>query len=291
MDNVNTEEENTGSGEMIQKIVEPVVNVKRVIMVAPIDKEKWHGNKDDENIAAPKAIRALPDRSHRYKVNISEKRLKELGVLLGQNTSTAFVDGKYHEFWDAKGTVIKLQNKSQAFDLSVPMNEIKHGILLADSMVANSMLEYTDGLWPEATHYIQDSEAETLAIATKDQRDTDITLKIAKLDREEKNNIIQILAKKDVSKLSDNFAIVEMAKLKREKPEELLLLLNDDRVKRSTEATIMRALETNVLKRDGMKIKYFDHPLGVSVKEVVEFFARDENQNLLLRIIGEMETT
>ncbi len=97
---------------------------------------------------------------------MTDEELKSYGEKLGVNLDTTFKTDKPHDFYCSAQGRVKLENNTMIFNTDNVIDAIKVGIMKGSPFVANSLKEYEEGLYPEATHYIF-SEEEEIAVKAK----------------------------------------------------------------------------------------------------------------------------
>lgn len=282
------------------------------VQVKPIITSKWHEKKGEESFTKGKVIRALvnvdtmtyatgldytnrvyddPDGS---KTKLTEAEL--YSKLLKADLSPQFDMDTPHPFWDSRMSSIKLENRTQLFDVKInPLDYVKWKIMKESKYVANSMKEYEEGMFPEATHVLFDESEEVEVKATKVAIKKQAYAETAKLSKGQKIELIMILSAdgdyfkaKNLKGRSDDFVEVELDKLIETKPGDVVRHLKMTKEETATHALVLEALQKHALKKDGHKILYHDSVLGQDVQDVVKYLNRPDNQELKLRIIEQI---
>jgi len=278
------------------------------IEVRPIERKKWHNKTGKESYTRPKKLQALVDsKTRQYATGLDNtKRIykkdpktnKELdekdwmteqeyySELLKADLSPQFNEDEPHLFWDSNTAIIKLENYTMFFDESVPLQYIKIKMLKASRFVANSMKDYEEGLYPEATHVITDEKEEIEVKATKVAIKKKATIQSANLSRSKKIQIILILDGKNLKDKSDDFIEVALDKLIQKKAEEVIKHIEQDAEDLSLHSLILEALQKSVLRKQGHKILFHDSIIGGDVYDVIDYLKDPENQDLKLRIMS-----
>jgi hypothetical protein len=261
------------------------------VEIRPIEKDKWHGKKGKESFSRPKTIEALADpQTMKYNTGLSEedvKLLKEKGC--SYDLSDDFVSGKSHPFWENKITQIPLKNQTMIFNPNdVMLDFIKVRICKGSKFVANSIKEYEEGLWPEATHAIYDESEEVELKASRTEVRNQAVIKASELSREAKIQIIMIMSGKDVKEKSDNHITVAMNEIIESDPKGLLEQIRKDKDETEVHALVLECLDKNVLNKNGHKIEYKGSNIGGDVTEVTRYLLIDANQELRLRLTAEV---
>lgn len=274
-----------------------------LVEIKPIEIKKWHGKTGKESFTRSKKIQALINpETMQYKTGLDndnknythpkdpDTKITELeyyGFLIGKDL-TPLANENPHEFWDSNMAVIKLENNTIFLNTEFPLDYIKWKICKASKFVANSLKDYNDGMFPEATHVIFDEQEEIEAKATKVELRKKATIKCAKLSLSRKIQLVQILGDKNLKNQSSDFVEVEIDKLIQKKAQEVLITIERDAEEVALHAMILEALQKSVLRKVGHKILYFDNVIGGDIIDVIEYLKKSENQDLKLRIMGQL---
>lgn len=280
-----------------------------LVEIKPIEVKRWHGKTGKESFTRPKKIQALIDpETMQYKTgldNVSRTytnpkateedapkmtELEYYGSLIGKDLNP-LVSEKPHEFWDGNLAVVKLENNTIFLNTANALDYIKWKICKDSKFVANSMKEYDEGFFPEATHVIFDEAEEIEAKATKVELRKKATIECSKLSLSKKIQIIMILGDKNLKNQSSDFVEVEIDTLIQRKAKDILELISRDDEDTALHAMILEALQKSVLRKTGHKIVYFDSVLGSEVVEVVDYLKKLENQDLKLRLMAQLNPT
>lgn len=269
-----------------------IPKTQKLIEIRPIEVKKWHEKTKDESFTRPKKIQALVDSSTmKYATGLTSDDIKELTS--GDNSVnydlTDHFDMKIpHPFWDGPMGVIKLENNTMFFDISLPLKYIHYKIMKASKYVANSPSEYEEGLWPEATHVIWDESEQIEMKASRIEVKNQAIVELSQIDIQRKREIILILRGKSTSGNSEAFLVPILDEIVNTSAKELLEILKMDKKEMKTRAIVIEALNRNVLKKEGHKIYYMDSPLGEDETQVVHYLMDDANQNFKMTIIDKL---
>lgn len=282
------------------------------VQVRPLPAKRWHGKTDNESFTKAKVIAALVDpNSMTYATGLdysnktyddpdnANNKLTEAqyyGKLLKADLSNQFNLEEPHPFWDSKMAKVRLENRTQIFDTkNNPLDFVKVKIMKDSKYVANSMKEYEEGMFPDATHVIFDESEEIEVKASKVAIRNQAVIKSSKLSKGQKIELILVLSggedylkAKNLKGKSDDFVEVELARLTEEKPAEVLRFLNMDKTATANTALVLEALQKHVLTKEGHKIKYHDSVLGQDIQDVVLYLNVPENQEFKLRLIEQV---
>ena len=273
-----------------------------LVEIKPIELKRWHGKTGKDSFTRAKKIQALIDpETMQYKTGLdnmaktythpkTEEQVTELeyyGAIIGKDLSPLASD-KPHEFWDSNLAVVKLENNTIFLNTDNPLDYIKWKICKASKFVANSMKEYDEGMFPEATHVIFDEAEEIEAKATKVELRKKATIECSKLSLSKKIQVVMILGDKNLKNQSSDFVEVEIDSLIQKRAGDVLEIINRDDEDTALHAMILEALQKSVLRKTGHKIVYFDSVLGGEVVDVVDYLKKPENQDLKLRLMSQL---
>jgi hypothetical protein len=260
------------------------------VEVRPIESKRWHNKTGPESFTRPKKIQALIDSSTmKYATGLSDEDVKALikkGVKY--DLSDHFVEGTPHAFWDSSMAVIKLENNTMFFDMDNALEFIKVRVMKASKFVANSLAEYEQGIWPEATHVIFDEAEQAQVLASKVEEKNRAIIEASKLSLERKVQLILVLGGKNMKNQSADFVAVELDKIITKSPSDFLRFLNMDKKQVAAHALVLEALQKSVLRKEGQRIFHMDSPLGIDEIEVAEYLSKEENQDIKLLILSKI---
>lgn len=265
-----------------------------VVQVKPIDINRWHGKSGKDSFTRTKVIQALVDPEKLvYQTGLSKEEETKYQEILKVDLSNVFSIDTPHPFWDSKMAEIKLENRTMFFNTENPIDFIKVKIMKNSKYVANSMKEYDEGYYPEATHVIYDESEEVDAKATIVEIKNKAIISTASLSKERKIELIMVLsADNDYVKMknpkgkSDNFITLELNKLIEKKPSEVLKYLEYEKEYLSLTALGLEALQKNILQKEGHKIKYFDSVIATDIPSLVEYLSKTENSDFKVRLMA-----
>jgi len=275
-----------------------------LIEIRPIEIKKWHGKTGKESFTRPKKIQALingdtmqyatglDNVSKTYKHPKTEEDITELeyyGILVGKDLNPIATE-KYHEFWDSNMAVVTLENNTIFLNTDNSLDYIRWKICKASKFVANSMKEYEEGLFPEATHVIFDEAEEIEVKATKVELRKKATIECSKLSLSKKIQIAMILGDKNLKNQSSEFVEVEIDKLIQTKAQDVLNIIQRGDEDTAIHAMILEALQKSILRKSGHKILFFDSVLGSEVVDVIDYLKKPENQDLKLRLMAQLNS-
>tara|TARA_R110002050_G_scaffold229417_1_gene365038 strand:- start:4323 stop:5111 length:789 start_codon:yes stop_codon:yes gene_type:complete len=259
------------------------------IEVRPIERKTWHGKTGKDSFTRPKTLQALVNaETLEYATGLNTKEEEEYGKIFKQDLSKMYSHETPHLFWDSKTARIKLENHTLFFDTDRPLDFIKYKIMKESKYIANSMLEYEDGAYPEATHVLFDEAAANEVKASKIQIKKKAIIESNKLAKTRKVQLLMILAGKNAKNESDDFIEVEIDKLVEKDPSKVVDFIMKDKEKAAMEALVLECLQKNVLKKVGHKILYHDSILGVDMYDVAEYLNDVKNQELKLRLLAQI---
>ena len=259
------------------------------IEVRPIERKRWHGKTGKENFTRPKKIQALVNSDTMlYATGLSDEDIRTLKEKhkVNYDLSPNFNEENPHPFWDSSSAVVKLENATMFFQTEKPLDFIKVKLMKASKFVANSMKDYEEGLFPEATHVIFDESEEIELKATKVAIKKKAIVESTKISKDKKIQLIMIIAGKDAKGKSDNFVEVQLDKILESNPKDVLRYIEMDDTSVSLHSLILECLQKSILRKDGHKILYHDSVLGGDIYDVIAYLSEDENQDLKLRLMS-----
>lgn len=255
------------------------------VELRPIINEKWHGKKGKESFARPQKLGVLVGEDMKYATGLTVKEAEEYGKQLGQNLNDVYIQGQPHPFWDSPMGVIKLENNTQFLETDRALDAVKVKNMKASKYVANSMKEYNEGFYPEATHVIFDESEEIEVKASRVALEQKAILEQSKLSQARKEQILLILTGKDLKGQSSDYITVEMNEEIKRDPAEVLRYIQQDKAQVLTHALVIEALQKGILRKVGHKVTYMDNTIGGDELDAAIYLLQDDNQELKIRLM------
>lgn len=244
--------------------------------------------KGNENFTQPIVLECLYDnQTGAYATGLDEKSRKRLELATGFDLSDNY-GNKPHPFWNSQAAKIKLPVMTTIFDTKKPIDEIKVFVLKASKFIANSVREYEEGLYPEATHVIYDEAEETEIKASKIQKKRTAIKLAMKMNNDEKISIIQVLSLKSMRSNSQDYLDVEIDRLIEEDTLRFLEHAKRDSKDTYLRASILEGIHRNILTKEGNVILYMGDKIGHNIDEAVNYFADPNNQTIKASILEKL---
>lgn len=262
-----------------------------LVEVKPIQKEKsWHGKTGKDSFTQPKVIEVLYNTATgKYATGLTEAEAKKYTVLMGVDLSDKFNPAEPHPYWGTQAARIKLENRTMIFNDEKPSDFVKIKNMKASQYVANSQADLEAGKYPEATHVIYD-ESEVIELsASKIERKHECISLAIKMSLEEKAQVVQILSEKSVAKRSQSFINVELDKIIERAPEEFLKYAKMDKQEVYIRATVMEAIQKNILTKEAGAIYYMGERLANSFEDVLLWFTDPQNSKMKVSILDKIQ--
>lgn len=265
-----------------------------IVEVRPLPIEKWHKKTGKEAFARPRGSQVLYDpRTGKYATGLTDEEAAEWGKELGMNLDNKFNPNEEHPTWSSKAFNIRLENNTMLFDTSKLIDRIKVRNMKASKYVANSLKEWEEGKWDEATHVIFDESDEADSKATKLEKRKKAIRLMDKMTPQDKASMVLILNGKYLKNKSNNLIDVELDEAIEEKPENLenfLKYASMDAKDFSLRGQILEALHRQILNRNGEAVYYLGERIGYDVDDTVEWFKNPDNQKLKVAILEKINS-
>lgn len=260
-----------------------------LVEIRPLPEKKWHGKKGKDSFAQPKDIEVLYDHSTgKYATGLTPEEAEKYGKLLGVNLSDTFNPNEPHPYWSTKPASIRLYNHTFILDTDKPAEFVKVKNLKAHKKVANSLKEWQDGKWPDATHVIFDETEEVNMKASKIALKNEAIVFLTKLSDEDKANLVQILSNKSIKGRSTDFINVEIDAIVEEKPGELLKYAKMGREEVYVRAAVLECIHKNILIKEGSAIFYMGDQIAFDYEEAVQWFKNPQNSKMKVAIFEKL---
>lgn len=250
-----------------------------LVEVRPIKRTKtWHGKEGKESFRQTHVIEVLyNEATGKYATGLTPEEAKKYGELLGVDLSDKYSALEPHPFFSSSAGKIHLKNQTMFFNEEKPADFIKIKAMKASKFVANSIKEYEEGLWPEATHIMYDETEEIEIKATKVQKKNKCIAIASKLSADEKANLVRVLSNKYVAKMTSNYIDVALEEIFETKADEFIRYAKMEKQEVYIRATLLEALRRNVLIKEGLAIFYMGERIANDFEEAVSWFADPQN--------------
>lgn len=248
------------------------------VTVKPLPLNKWHGKKDKDSFTRPKVIEVLYNReTGRYATGLTEQEAESFSKQMGVDLSDIFHPSQPHPYWSTKAASIKLENATMIFDTNKPAEAVKVKNMYASPYVANSMKEWEQGMWPEATHVIFDEDQEMEAKADRTALRKSCYAKLELMPLESQQDVIQIMANRSVRGKSQKYVEGEIGDLIEERPEEFLRVVELGKVEVSVRAKVLELIDKGILHKEAGAVYYMGDMIAADYEDAVRWFTNPEN--------------
>ena len=262
----------------------------QLVEVRPIERERWHGLKGKDAITRPVVIEALlSSTTGKLATGLTSEDRERLEKETGYDLSPDYNPNKPHAFWSSPAAFVKLEHKTNIFDLSNPLDEIRVKIMKASDLVANSQKEYDEGKFPLAQFVIYDEREEVEMKASKAAIRRKVVIEADKLSATRKSEIIQIVLGVTTRNQSNDYIDLKLDEsIDKDGPQRILDLIKRDKSRTSLHATVLEAIHKNVLRKDGTAVYYMDDQLGFDIESTIDYLQDSKNQALKAQIIEKL---
>lgn len=262
-----------------------------IVEIRPLDIPKWHGKKGEESFTQAHTIECLYDPiTGGYATGLTEGEEQKYSKKLGVDLSRVFNQDEPHPFWNSKMGRVKLENATMIFDDTKNLDFVKVKWLKASKYVANSLKEWEDGLYPEATHVIYDETQEEDIKASKALKKQEAVKLSLELDAEAQANIVQILTERSVKGRSPNYLVGEIDDLITHRVDDFIREAKRDKKDLHIQAAVLEAIYRNILTKEGTSIFYLTDKIGYDFESAVEWFTDPQNQQMKVSILGKLNS-
>jgi hypothetical protein len=259
------------------------------VEIRPLDIPKWHGKSNEESFTQPHTIEALYDHTTGgYATGLTVEEEEKYQKKLKVDLSSTFNQDEPHVFWNSKMGRVKLENATMILDDAIALEFVKVKMLKASKFVANSVKEWEEGLYPEATHVIYDESEEEEVKANKALKRQEAVKLSLELSAEAQANIVHILTGNSVRGKSANFLIGEIGDLIEDRMEDFIREARKDKKDLFVEAAVMEAIHRNILTKEGTAVFYLSDKIGFDFESAVEWFKDPQNQNMKTMILAKL---
>lgn len=261
-----------------------------LVEVKPLPKTRWHGKKGKDSFTVPKVVEVLFDTATgRYATGMSETEEAEYSKRLSVNLTSIWNPAEPHPYYSTKQASIILPNYTLVLNTEKPYEYVKIRNIKASKLVANSMREWEEGKWPDATHVIFDEEGEVDVKAAKLAMEEECTVLASGLTDEDRINILTILDEKSYKGRSPNFLRVAISDVIKEKPDQFLKYARIGKEGTAKRAAVLQAIFAGILNQDAAGISYTGDFLGNNLEQAVEFLDNPKNQKYRVSILEKLQ--
>jgi len=261
-----------------------------IIIVKPIQREKWHGMSGSKDFDRPFVLEALVDsKTNKYATGLTEDEAKKLMEETGYNLDDKFIPGEFTSFWNSAVSRIHLEQSANIFNIDRPLDNIKYHIMLASKYVANSQAEFDNGDWPDAKFIIYDEAADVQIKAKKIELEEEVLTKLSKLDIKEQADLVLLLKHASVKNQSSEYIKVKLREAVKEVGYAIVNeKLNQNKSRRTMEALILEAATKHVISKKGSTYFFFDTFLG-EMDTAIDFLLDVKNQLIKAQILEKIQ--
>lgn len=261
------------------------------VEIRPLDIPKWHGKTGEQSFTQPNTIEALYDHNTGgYATGLTEEEAEKYGKKLNVDLSNRFNQEEPHPFWNSKMGRIKLLNNTMVLDDTLALEFVKIKVCKASKFVANSVKDWEQGMFPEATHVIYDESEEVDIKASKAKKRQEAVKLSLEMDRATQCDIIQILLDKSVRKQSDNYLVGEIDDLITDRTDDFLREAKKDKKDLHVRAAVLEAIFRNILTKEGTAVFYLSDQIGYDLESAIAWFKDPQNQNMKVNILGKLNS-
>lgn len=263
-----------------------------LVEVRPLPLKKWHGKKGKEEFAQPKILEVLFDKeTGNYATGLTEEEAEKYGKILGVDLSDKFTYAEPHPYWSTKPSWISLPNCTTIFNTENAADFVKVKNMKASKRVANSMKEWEEGKYPDATHVIYDEAEEIANKTTKIELKRKANQLEGKLSQEDKIAIVQILSDKKISVRgkSPNYIAVELDDIIENKTQEFIRTVELGREEVTIRGKVLEMVDKNILIKEGGSYYYMGELIGMDFMSTVEWFKDPQNSKMKVLILEQLE--
>lgn len=258
----------------------------RQIEIRPVQKQTWHNNKDVEAIKGYHIIEPIWDQATgKLKTGLTEEQEKKYSQKLAEDISSKdYIPTDPHPFWSFRGKV-KLESSPMFFNPEIPLDFVRIQMLKEHPSVANSLKEYEEGKFPDATHIIFDEEEEVTNRASKVQTLINATKKISSMSNKERTDMLWILSGKNVKGKSADFIEVTLYTEVEKDPSRFLEELQVDKKTRDSKALILECLFRGILRKDAYGVYFMDEKIGDSVNLLATELNEADKNHIKIKLL------
>lgn len=262
----------------------------RQVILKPVPKKRWHKLGDKNSFKANVSIEALYDDSvGGYATGLTREEQLYLEAITGYKLHNRFSMEVDHPFFGTATARLKLENRSTVLRLNIATDYIKYKIAIASALVANSLLDIENGLYPEAEFYIHNEQQVAEKEAVKVNMKTKAYVKLGSMTQSQQAELVQILGNKTVRGLSLEMITTEVGAIIENNPASFLKYAEMDSTEVGVRAKILECINKNILTRENSAVLYMREQIASNFEESVQFFKDPQNQKMKIAIFEQLE--
>ena len=256
----------------------------KTIQISPLPVTKWHKKIGKDSFSRGQKVGPLVDMAQGgYVTGLTKEEREYLEAKTGFKLNSNFNPAKEHPYWDITGKVM-LPNNTVILNLVNPIHYIRYKFLMFSPVVANSKAEWDEGLWPEATHYLNNEDDEAKHANTKTVKIQQVTAAIFNMQPEQKKKVLTVLTGKSVYNKSDEFINDSLQKAATANPEKAISVINMDKSILALRTLIATALNYGVIRKKKLGLFYKEANLGIEVDDVISLLNAPEGQDIYMSV-------
>lgn len=196
------------------------------------------------------------------------------------------------DFWE--GFVVRLENKTNIFNMDIPEDELRVAVLKAGTEVLPSIVERTNRRYIGAKFVFDDPEVEAESKLYKQEVKRKAFKKFDEMNSSMKGKMARILQIMETANISDKVIDMRLFDFIEANPKVFLDAANRDLDLINAESLLYEALEYNVLRRkDGRVVKVSGDKdgaiIGNDIPSAVNFLMLKSNTDIATMITNEIQ--
>lgn len=267
-----------------QKMAEKEVVIKRITLA---EKGNWFGkdfNKDAERIR-PRFVIECGHNGSVWNTGLTDEEEKQYSDLFKTSLSKYEPTSKPHPFYSKKENKLDLTD-TLILNTSNPRDFLKFKLAQLDEKIAPSKTHFEDGTNPSATHYMYSTELEQKTVSENITRKAKAYSSLKEMGVNALRTVIEVFYNNTFEDASEIQLQSQYENAIEEDLNYLISILNKDELTRTYEATIIKALDKQVLQQynNSDKVYYMEKMIGDSIQSAATYLKIPENQELYIKI-------
>lgn len=261
-----------------------------LVKIKPLPVKKWHNKVNNEAFGQARVIEALYDPiKGELATGLTDEEAAEYGKRLNANLTNIINPEEPHPFYSSKVAWVKLPNATVVLDTTKPLDFVKVKMIKANKFVANSLNQYNEGLFPEATHYIIDEEEEVSIKALRGQKLQKASEILRDMSADKKIALIQVISNKNLKGKSNDYIDAEVLDILENNIDDFFTAIEYGSEKILVKAQVKELLQKNILTKQGTAIFYMGDAIGVDEDDAARWFQEPNNVNIRMNILNKLE--
>lgn len=260
-----------------------------LIHIKSIPIKRWHGKEGAQDFGEPTTLEVLVDSGGRYATGINKEDRLRLEEATGFRLDSKFDPENPHPFWSRPQGRIKLPRRTLILDTKKPLDEIKYLNVKASKFVANSLEDYDNGLYPDATHYIHNDNEQVIKKGKSVAFKMEAYGQLKTMGPKRMDAVAWVVLGLDLSNQSIEYKTAKLGEAIETDAIAFTKAAGLDKEHLVTMELILASVYYGLLKKEGEAYYHFTTKIGIDITAAVNYLTSPANQDLKIRLMQQLE--